>query len=312
MENVHELVAPIIGGDITDYTGTVNLDADVLFAFNSAKLSAKAKTVLAQAVQTIQAKADPAKPLQVIGHTDNVGGKPFNQKLSTARADAVAAALKADPVTAAWQLDIAGKGETEPVVPNTTEGGKDDPAGRALNRRVEIGYTPKPEPTPSPTAAAGGAPSGAVPTITAPPPAATVGPAPVVREAAQVSSTTGRATAVVDPVVVTGDLALVRFVLTAEEELTLLDAFSMVRAGQDVGLIHLFDPESKSAYLAAYDEGTAQKYGASRILGTSGTNPMRADRSYVYWVYTAAPPADLTEITVDLGNLGTATVPVKR
>ena len=31
-----------------------------------------------------------------------------------------------------------GYGESKPKVPNTTEDGKDDPAGRAINRRTEF------------------------------------------------------------------------------------------------------------------------------------------------------------------------------
>lgn len=318
----YDLVAPVVGTDITDYTGTVSLNADVLFAFNSAKLSEKAKTVLAQAVQTVQAKADPGKPLLVTGHTDNVGGTAFNQRLSVQRANAVAAYLKADPATSAWPQTVAGKGETEPVVPNTTGAGKDDPAGRALNRRVEIAYTPKPAPTPSTSSststatgasgAAGEGPTGPVPSITLPAPAATLGPAKMIREAIQAGSSIGDATAVLDPVVVTGELALVRFTLTAQEDMTVFNVFSMRRAGHDLGRIHLLDPSTKTAYLAAHDQGTDDEDGASRILGTSGANPMVAGRSYTYWLYTAAPPEDLDEITVDLEPLGTAVVPVQR
>ncbi len=36
------------------------------------------------------------------------------------------------------RLDTVGKGEKEPVVLNTTPNGKDNPEGRAMNRRAEL------------------------------------------------------------------------------------------------------------------------------------------------------------------------------
>jgi outer membrane protein OmpA-like peptidoglycan-associated protein len=37
-------------------------------------------------------------------------------------------------------MRTTGFGSTQPVAPNETEDGKDNPDGRALNRRVEITY----------------------------------------------------------------------------------------------------------------------------------------------------------------------------
>ena len=73
--------------------------------------------------------------LVVVGHTDNVGGNDYNQKLSERRAHAVARYLegrRVDPI----RLGVSGKGETQPVSSNTSE------AGRQLNRRVEIYVEP--------------------------------------------------------------------------------------------------------------------------------------------------------------------------
>jgi outer membrane protein OmpA-like peptidoglycan-associated protein len=36
------------------------------------------------------------------------------------------------------QITTSGKGEAEPIAPNTRPDGGDDPAGRARNRRVEL------------------------------------------------------------------------------------------------------------------------------------------------------------------------------
>ncbi|RAX22738.1 MULTISPECIES: OmpA family protein [unclassified Actinomyces] len=55
------------------------------------------------------------------------------------RAQAVLDALEQDGVAAL--LEAEGFGETRPVAPNENEDGLDNPAGRQLNRRVEI-YVP--------------------------------------------------------------------------------------------------------------------------------------------------------------------------
>jgi outer membrane protein OmpA-like peptidoglycan-associated protein len=73
--------------------------------------------------------------LTVVGHTDNVGTDKYNQDLSQRRAHSVAQyfdSKRIDPV----RLATAGKGETQPVASNTSEG------GRQLNRRVEIYVEP--------------------------------------------------------------------------------------------------------------------------------------------------------------------------
>lgn len=69
--------------------------------------------------------------LTVVGHTDNVGGDAYNQRLSQRRALSVAQFLESRRVEP-LRLATAGKGESQPVAPNTTE------SGRAANRRVEI------------------------------------------------------------------------------------------------------------------------------------------------------------------------------
>jgi chemotaxis protein MotB len=78
---------------------------------------------------------DRAHPIQVMGYTDNVpiqsAAFPTNWELSTARASAIVRTLITDHVSAA-QLTASGRGELEPITDNDT------PAGRAINRRVEI------------------------------------------------------------------------------------------------------------------------------------------------------------------------------
>ena len=75
--------------------------------------------------------------IRVEGHTDSIGSDADNLALSKERAEAVAKAIEA----ARDDLEVAatGKGEKEPVAPNT-KGNDDNPEGREKNRRVEIRY----------------------------------------------------------------------------------------------------------------------------------------------------------------------------
>jgi outer membrane protein OmpA-like peptidoglycan-associated protein len=73
--------------------------------------------------------------LTVVGHTDDVGTNAYNQTLSERRAHSVAHYLESKRVNS-MRLAISGKGETQPVATNATEG------GRQANRRVEIYLEP--------------------------------------------------------------------------------------------------------------------------------------------------------------------------
>ena len=73
--------------------------------------------------------------MEVGGHTDAKGSDAYNQALSERRAQAVVDALRQRGV--ATDMDATGHGEAKPVAPNEI-GGQDHPAGRQLNRRVEI------------------------------------------------------------------------------------------------------------------------------------------------------------------------------
>ena len=73
--------------------------------------------------------------LTVVGHTDDVGSNEYNQRLSERRAHSVAQYLEQKHVNA-LRLAVSGKGETQPIASNGTEG------GRQANRRVEIYVEP--------------------------------------------------------------------------------------------------------------------------------------------------------------------------
>lgn len=73
----------------------------------------------------------PAYRLYIAGHTDNVGNKKANTKLSEDRAKAVKNYLVSKGI-GADRIKTEGFGDSRPIAPNTT------PTGRQKNRRVEF------------------------------------------------------------------------------------------------------------------------------------------------------------------------------
>ncbi len=67
--------------------------------------------------------------LQIEGHSCNLGSEAVNNRISLARAKAVAAYLQSKGI-AASRLQAIAKGTSEPLLPNTSE------ANRKQNRRV--------------------------------------------------------------------------------------------------------------------------------------------------------------------------------
>lgn len=116
----------------------VTLSSDVLFDFGSAALSDTAKKKIAELMK----KVPKGVKIRVDGHTDNIpfksGSKGNNQTLSQDRAQSVADVIKGS--RSDLKTEVHGYGDTKPVAQNQT-GGKDNPEGRAKNRRVEIRYT---------------------------------------------------------------------------------------------------------------------------------------------------------------------------
>lgn len=103
---------------------------DVNFAFDSSALTNEAREVLDKKV-TPALMENPGVKLKVVGHTDSIGSDAYNQGLSERRAKSVATYLSTKGVESG-RLSTSGKGESDPVAPNSVE------AGRAANRRVEM------------------------------------------------------------------------------------------------------------------------------------------------------------------------------
>ena len=77
----------------------------------------------------------------IVGHTDSKGTEAYNMRLGHRRADTVASYLAARGVPASLMTHSESWANLEPVAPNTLPNGRDNPEGRALNRRVVITVT---------------------------------------------------------------------------------------------------------------------------------------------------------------------------
>lgn len=130
---LEESVVPLEHEEQNGAATTLRISSDVLFEFDSATLTPQARTHLAR----IAARLTGGRT-QVAGHTDSLGSPAYNKALSRRRAAAVKAELAGLGVKG---LTARGYGETDPVAPNEV-GGKDNPLGRAENRRVEIVFVP--------------------------------------------------------------------------------------------------------------------------------------------------------------------------
>jgi outer membrane protein OmpA-like peptidoglycan-associated protein len=116
----------------------VTLAADVLFRFDKAVLSPRARARLAEVTRRIS-QADPPR-IKIDGYTDSKGSDAYNLALSRRRAAAVAASLRRRLGSATPRLVVRGHGEADPVAANSRKGGFDNPKGRARNRRVTVTF----------------------------------------------------------------------------------------------------------------------------------------------------------------------------
>ncbi|MBA3919280.1 MAG: hypothetical protein C0516_11925 [Gemmatimonas sp.] len=108
---------------------TVTFASGLLYPFDSDLVQATAADNLTSLAASLNRY--PNTDLLIVGHTDAVGTSDYNRDLSQRRAKSAADYLVKQGVQAS-RLRSVGRGETEPVADNETEG------GRQLNRRVEI------------------------------------------------------------------------------------------------------------------------------------------------------------------------------
>jgi outer membrane protein OmpA-like peptidoglycan-associated protein len=125
-------VAVVESGTVLEHVVVENIQ----FAFDSAELTAQAKTMLDDAV----ARLTPYKELirnqttsvTITGYTDTSGPEDYNLKLSERRANAVADYMANSLGVDRGRMSVSGMGEANPIADNATR------AGRIKNRRVEV------------------------------------------------------------------------------------------------------------------------------------------------------------------------------
>ena len=91
---------------------------DIHFAFDSYKVDATAKSIVAANAEWL--KANPGKTVQVEGHTDERGTAEYNMVLGSNRARAAADALRAEGIDGS-SLSTVSYGEELPVDPRHNE-----------------------------------------------------------------------------------------------------------------------------------------------------------------------------------------------
>lgn len=108
---------------------------DIYFKYKSAQLTDEAKNRLDKIGEVLNQYKD--YNVIIKGHTDNIGSKQYNQKLSEERAREVLEYLIEKGYIDRKQGSYKGLGEKNPIGDNSTE------AGRSKNRRVEIIIIPE-------------------------------------------------------------------------------------------------------------------------------------------------------------------------
>lgn len=120
------------GLDLRDTERGVVIRANetILFDFGKAELKPQARSYLDSVARVLAGRASGYQII-IEGHTDNVGSRRANQRLSEARAEAVADDLAQHGVPRE-RMSVKGYGADAPFASNAT------PAGRQQNRRTDV------------------------------------------------------------------------------------------------------------------------------------------------------------------------------
>ncbi len=116
-------------GELTRYPLDEPISFNFKFGFNKVSLAREDKEILNDLVLLMI--QNPMLKVDIVGHTDDIGNKEYNQELSEDRAAAVANYLMKKGVDDERIMAI-GYGELKPLVSN------DSDENRAINRRVEF------------------------------------------------------------------------------------------------------------------------------------------------------------------------------
>ena len=123
-EEVRSLVGPAL-----DALPQPPLQFILYFQHDTAELTKQSQADLKKVLRTIRER----KPvdMSVVGHTDTLGSKNYNYRLSLERAEAVAALLIRDGTDPSI-IDITSHGKDNPLIPTG------DQVSEPRNRRVEV------------------------------------------------------------------------------------------------------------------------------------------------------------------------------
>lgn len=102
---------------------------NIYFATGKTRILASSEPALNELYRYLNSR--PKQRIRIVGHTDNIGSDRSNQVLSEGRCREVKKAM-VDRGIRASRIEIEGRGEKDPILPNTSE------QNRQLNRRVEI------------------------------------------------------------------------------------------------------------------------------------------------------------------------------
>lgn len=309
VSNLLSTVGNLTGSDTESPTqASLTLRSDVLFQFAKANLTPAARTILKAAAAQIKSRARGT--VQVTGYTDSIGSDAVNIPLSLARARAVLGALQ--PLTPGVGYSAAGKGSADPIAPNTKLDGTDNPAGRALNRRVTIAFAAKApaKPTPPPQTAG---------SLGTQPQASTNGTATFTVN----HNSTYQATA--DSLFHDGNLLALRITISCVSSQAPASSNNTCFTENELGGTPTVPPQqpAQNEYLTfsgfyLEDPGTGTIYVPLR---DSYTNPLTGyisdtnipiNNSYSAWAYYPAPPSSVNSLTLitPQGTARIANVPI--
>ena len=126
-------VTKLVPGDI------IAIPANVLFDFDKSDIRPDGDELLRNTIYKSLVEFGVTE-IEIIGHTDAKGTEEYNHALGLRRASSVGEALIALGFSEEG-VTFETRGELDPVVPNVNSDGSDNPAGRQLNRRVELVVT---------------------------------------------------------------------------------------------------------------------------------------------------------------------------
>jgi outer membrane protein OmpA-like peptidoglycan-associated protein len=112
----------------------LSLNSLYLFNTGESKIKPAAKKKLDQVVTEL--KSNPGYNLVIQGHTDSIGNKAANQKLSEDRANAIKNYFTSAMPELKTRIKAVGYADEIPVASNNTND------GREKNRRVEVFFIP--------------------------------------------------------------------------------------------------------------------------------------------------------------------------